>query len=102
MQRIQLETYDYFNQWKKLLAMLTNEQVKTKSWHMINEKCVELKYTDDLNYDAEPKFGSEITAAFTTDAGISSMSMVLLLDPSQLIYCDTDRVICRYDASNSN
>ena len=100
-QRVELDSYDHFSEWNKLLAILTNDKVKTKAWHIITDRCVELRYTEDINYDIEPEYGSEITAAFTTaNARFRLMSMLLWLDPSQLIYCDTDSVIFRYDPGN--
>jgi hypothetical protein len=97
-QRVQLDSYDHFSEWNKLLAMITNDKVKTKAWHIITDRCVELRYTEDINYDIEPEYGSEVTAAFTTaNARVRLMSMLIWLDPSQLIYCDTDSVIFRYD-----
>ena len=57
-----------------------------------------MRYNDDINYDIEPEYGSEITAAFTTaNARIRLMSMLLWLDKSQLVYCDTDSVIFIYN-----
>ena len=100
-QRTQLDNYDFMTEWNKLLIKMTDEKVKTKSWHIINESCVELRYTEDINYDVEPEYGSEITAAFTTaNARIRLMSMLLWLDKSQLVYCDTDSVIFIYDKNN--
>jgi len=100
-QRTQLDSYDFMTQWNKLLSKMTDEKVKTKSWHIISENCVELRYTEDINYDVEPEYGSEITAAFTTaNARIRLMSMLLWLDKSQLVYCDTDSVIFIYDENN--
>jgi len=60
-----------------------------------------LRYNDDINYDIEPEYGSEITAAFTTaNARIRLMSMLLWLDKSQIVYCDTDSVIFIYNKDN--
>ena len=100
-QRTQLDSYDFMTQWNKLLSKMTDEKVKTKSWHIINESCVELRYTEEIKYDVEPEYGSEITAAFTTaNARIRLMSMLLRLDKTQLVYCDTDSVIFIYDENN--
>ena len=81
--------------------MLTNQQVKTNCWHIKSDNCVELRYSKDMNCHIEVEFGSEITAAFTTaNARTRLNSMLLWLDPTQLIYCDTDSVIFRYDPEN--
>ena len=44
----------FFSQWNKLLAKITNEKTNTKSWHIISENCVELKYIEDINYPGAP------------------------------------------------
>ena len=61
--------------------------VKTNTWHIINDSCVELRFNSDMNFDVEPEFGIEITAASTTtNARIRYMSTVMWLDYGQLIY----------------
>jgi hypothetical protein len=97
-QRVELDGYEFFDNRNKLAAMLADNKVKTKAWHIISENFVELRYSEDINYNVEAAYGSEITAAFTTaNARVRLMSMLVWLDPSQLIYCDTDSVIFRYD-----
>ena len=54
-QRTQLDSYEYITEWNKLLTKMTDKKVKTNTWHVINENCVELRYTDDINYDVEPE-----------------------------------------------
>ena len=69
--------------------------------HIKNDACVELRFNSDINYDVEPEFGSEITAAFTAaNARTRLMSMLMWLDYGQLIYCDTDSVMFICDSKN--
>ena len=66
---------------------MNDTNIKTNTWHIINDSCVELRFNSDMNFDVEPEFGIEITAAFTTtNARIRYMSMVMWLDYGQLIY----------------
>ena len=100
-QRPVLDSYEYINNKIKLLRQLLDEKVKTNSWHIINENCVELRYQDDIDYNVEEEYISDITGVFTTaNARIRLMSMLNWLHPSQLIYCDTDSVIFLYDEEN--
>ena len=70
---------------------------------IINENCVEMRYSKDIDYEIEAEFGSEITAAFTTaNARIRLMGMLQWLDKSQILYCDTDSVFFIYDETNPN
>ena len=53
-QRSTLDQYEYVSDWNRLLQHLTNKNNKSDNWHIINEHCVELRYSDDINYDIEP------------------------------------------------
>jgi hypothetical protein len=100
-QRSTLDSYEYITEWNRLLLQLTNEKVKTNTWHIINEQCVELRYSDDIDYDVEADYISEVTAVFTTaNARVRLYSMLNWLHSSQIIYCDTDSVIFAYDETN--
>ena len=92
-QRTTLDSYEYFDEWNRLLLNLTNDKIQTNSWHIINDGLVELRYTEDIDYHIEAEYISEVTAVFTTaNARIRLMSMLHWLHPSQVIYCDTDSV----------
>jgi hypothetical protein len=85
----------------RLVLQLTNDKVKANSWHIINSECVELRYTDDIDYNIEADYISEITAVFTTaNARCRLYSMLDWLDWSQIVYCDTDSVVFVYDPNN--
>jgi hypothetical protein len=100
-QRSTLDSYEYVNEWNRLLLNITNSKIKTNSWHIINDNCVELRYTEDMDYHIEAEYISEITAVFTTaNARVRLMSMLHWLHPSQVLYCDTDSVIFLYDENN--
>jgi hypothetical protein len=80
---------------------MTNDKIKTNSWHIINDSLVELRYTEDMDYHIEADYISPITAVFTTaNARIRLMAMLHWLHPSQVIYCDTDSVMFVYDKTN--
>jgi len=100
-QRSCLDSYEYITEWNRMLLQLGDKKTNTKSWHIINNSCVELRYNDIDDYTVESEFISEITATFTTaNARIRLMSMLNWLHPSQLVYCDTDSVIFIYDETN--
>ena len=100
-QRSCLDSYEYITEWNRMLLQLGDKTTNTKSWHIINNSCVELRYNDIDDYTVESEFISEITATFTTaNARIRLMSMLNWLHPSQLVYCDTDSVIFIYDKTN--
>ena len=100
-QRPMLDTYEYVNNWNKLSLLLSSEKVNVSSWHILKDSCIELRYQDDLEYNVEEEYISDITGVFTTaNARIRLMSMLHWLHPSQLIYCDTDSVIFLYDEEN--
>ena len=101
-QRTALSNYEFIYDYNKLLTKLNDDTKKDKSWHIINEKCVELKCTDKTEYAIEADYISEITAVFTTaSARLRLYDMLAWLDPSQLIYCDTDSVIFMVDEDNA-
>ena len=45
--------YEFIYDYNKLLTKLNDDTKKDKSWHIINEKCVELKCTDKTEYAIE-------------------------------------------------
>ena len=102
-QRSCLDSYEYITEWNRMLLQLGNKTTNTKSWHIINDGCIEMRYNEINDYTVESEYISEITAAFTTaNARIRLMSMLNWLNPSQLIYCDTDSVIFLYDKTDKN
>jgi len=93
-QRTALSNYEFVYDYNTLLTKLNDDTKKDKTWHIINDKCVELKCVDKTEYTIEADYISEITAVFTTaSARLRLYDMLSRLDPSQLIYCDTDSVI---------
>ena len=68
---------------------------------MLNDKFVELRFTQKQDYTVEAEYISEITVVFTTaNARVRLHSMLDWLRPSQKIYCDSDSVIFIYDKTN--
>ena len=51
---------------RKLLLQINDPNIKTNSWYIINENCVELRFTENIDYNIEAEYISEITGAFTT------------------------------------
>ena len=81
-----------------MLLQLTNSHNKSNTWHIINEQCVELKYEEDIDFEIEASYISEVTAVFTSaNARVRLYSMLDWLKPHQLLYCDTDSVIFIHD-----
>jgi len=102
-QRSTLDSYEYITDWNRLLLQLNNSKIKTNEWHIINDQCVELRFSDDIDCNIEADYISEITAVFTTaNARLRLYSMLDWLHPSQVIYCDTDSVVFIYDEKNLN
>ena len=100
-QRTTLDSYEYIKDWNSLLLKLTDDKVKTNSWHIIHSDCVELRYNDDVDYEIDAEYISEVTAVFTTaNARMRLYSMLDWLDSSQIVYCDTDSVVFLYDPEN--
>ena len=52
-QRTTLDSYEYINDWNRLLLNITNSKVKTNSWHIINSDCFRLIYTVHVDYHIE-------------------------------------------------
>ena len=102
-QRSTLDSYEFITECNRLLLQLNNNTIKTNQLHIINEQCVELRFSDDIDYNIEADYISEVTAVFTTaNARLRLYSMLDWLDPSQIIYCDTDSVIFIYDEKKSD
>ena len=100
-QRCTLDSYEYVNDWNKMLLQLNNENINVSTWHIINENCVELRFNDKQDYTIEAEYISEITAVFTTaNARVRLYSMLSWLHNSQIVYCDTDSVVFIYDKTN--
>ena len=79
-QRACLDSYQYITEWNQMLLQLGNKTTNTKSWHIINDSCVEMRYNENNDYTIESEYISEITAAFTTaNARIRLMSMLMWL-----------------------
>jgi hypothetical protein len=52
-QRSTLDSYEYITEWRRLLLQINDNTKKTNSWHIINENCVELRFTENINYNME-------------------------------------------------
>ena len=80
---------------------MNDNTVKDKKWHIMNNSCVELRYEDNEDMKIEADYISEVTAVFTTaNARMRLYDMLDWLDPSQILYTDTDSVFLVYDKTN--
>jgi hypothetical protein len=80
---------------------MNDKNIIDKRWYIINNNCVELKYEEDKDMSLEADYISEVTAAFTTaNARMRLYDMLDWLDPSQVLYCDTDSIFFIYDETN--
>ena len=52
-QRSTLDSYEFITDWRRLLLQLNNNNIKTNQWHIINEDCVELRFSDNIDYNIE-------------------------------------------------
>jgi hypothetical protein len=83
--------------------MMNDKSITNKKWHIVNNNCVELKYDEDEDVRQEAEYISEVTAVFTTaNARMRLYDMLDWLDPSQVLYCDTDSVFFIDDETNPN
>jgi hypothetical protein len=103
-QRCGMDDYTFFYDYNSMIKhFINNDKVLPQTWNIINDKCVELRYTEDTDMVIESDYISEITAVFTTaNARVRLYRMLDWLDPSQIAYCDTDSVIFLYDKTNEN
>jgi hypothetical protein len=101
-QRPDLESYQHITDYGVLLdRFIHSPSVRPKTWYIVHDRCVELRYVEDPEMSTEPCYISEITAAFTTaNARMRLYDMLDWLDPSQLIYCDTDSAFFLVDETN--
>ena len=103
-QRCGMDDYDFFYDYNSMIKhFINNDKIIPQTWNIINNECVELRYTEDTDMVIESDYISEITAVFTTaNARVRLYKMMDWLDPSQIAYCDTDSVIFLYDETNEN
>ena len=100
-QRSNLSSYDFYYDYNKLLRKMTSSDITDKKWHIINSNCVELKYEVNKDMNVEADYISEVTAVMTTaNARMRLYDMLDWLDPSQVLYCDTDSVFFIHDETN--
>ena len=72
-----------------------------KSWTIVNERCVEMKFEEESDFVVDAPHISEITPISTTaNARMRLYSMLVWLHPSQSCYCDTDSVMFIYNEKN--
>lgn len=85
------------------MTMQNDPKVKTKSWNIVSESCVEMMCSVNSDMDAEAEFINEAVAAFTTaNARMRLCSMLDWLSPGQHAYCDTNSCIFLCDHNNPN
>jgi hypothetical protein len=101
-QRSCMDSYDFYFDYNSFIRdLINNNKIVPQTWEIINESCVELRFTENENMSIEQDYISEITAVFTTsNARIRLYNMLDWLHHSQVIYCDTDSVIFVYDETN--
>ena len=102
-QRSNLDSYEFYDESKYIVFInrLLSNKIETKSWNIINENCVEHHYNENFEDIIESTNISEITAIFTAaNARARLYSLLEWLDPSQFLYCDTDRCFILYDLYN--
>ncbi len=97
--------YEFFNDTDALLKKIRskNDLGVKLSTEVTNANCIELRYTEDTDKVQQAAYISEITASFTTaNARMRLYKMLEWLDPSQVIYVDTDSCALLYDETNHN
>ena len=104
-QNPELDTYEFFDDTATLLKKIrSKDDIGVKlSTEVIHENCIELRYTEDTDKIQQSDYISEITASFTTaNARMRLYKILEWLDPSQIIYVDTDSCVFLYDETNPN
>jgi hypothetical protein len=100
-QRSNLPSYEYVNDYNVMIQKAADPTTNLKSWTIVNERCVEMKFEEESDYVVDAPHISEITAIFTTaNARMRLYSMLDWLHPSQICYCDTDSVMFIYNEKN--
>ena len=100
-QRSNLPSYEYINDYNAMVQKACDPTTNLKSWTIVNEKCVEMKFEEESDYVVDAPHISEITAIFTTaNARMRLYSMLDWLHHSQICYCDTDSVMFIYNKNN--
>jgi hypothetical protein len=94
-QRPFLDNWDYIHSYSRLINMFWNKgNLIPTSWEIVSGSCVEVRYKKNSETHMSADYISEVTAAFTTaNARMRLYAMLDWLDPSQVIYCDTDSVL---------
>ena len=97
-QKSNLDSYEFVKDYNKLIRRVSDSKIKCKTIDIISESCVEFRYFEDIDKMIEPEYISEIVAVMTTaNARMRLYDLLDWLDPSQIIYCDTDSCIFMYD-----
>jgi hypothetical protein len=100
-QRSNLDSYEFVSDYQKLVNKICDTKIIAKTWNLVNQDCVEIRYFEDLDKNIEPEYISEITAVMTTaNARMRLYDFISWIHPSQLIYCDTDSCIWLCDENN--
>ena len=88
-----LDNYEFITNYESFLKKVLDPKIETKSFDIINDNCIEHRFVESREHQIEPEHISEITAIFTTaNARLRLYDLISWLDPTQLIYCDTDSV----------
>ena len=100
-QRRSNDEYTFCKSWAELMTINNGPTLKTKSWNIVSENCVEMMFIVNSDMDAEADFTNEAVAAFTTaNARMRLYSMLEWLSLGQLAYCDTDSCVFLCDHDN--
>ena len=90
-QRSILDSYEFVKTYASFIKKLCDNKLNVKTWDIIHEDYIEMRFCEDSDQSIEADYMSEITAVFTTsNARMRSYDFLPWLHPSQLIYCDTD------------
>ena len=103
-QRSGQTTYKLFDDYFKFVnEFCIQERTNTviQDTNQLFQDCVEIRYCTDANTTVDQEFINEVAEVFTTsNARLRLYNMLSWLDPSQVMYCDTDSVMFLYDDRN--
>ena len=99
--RSNLDSYEFVKTYASFIKKLCDKTLNVKTWDILHEDCVEMRFCEDSDKSIEADYISEITAIFTTsNARMRLYDFLSWMHPTQLIYCDTDSCYYLYDETN--
>ena len=97
-----MDDYAVFHDYNTLINhCINNNKSIAQPWDNINNECVELRHTADVDMILQSEYLSDISAVFiAANDRVRLYKKMEWLDLSPLANCDTDSVIVLYGETN--